>query len=93
MPRWYRGSLPAGDLSLVLLIEITPRDAKHCTIAVCLYLNAERTARWRSLSCALDRDRPAVVESQYRYRLLATLSSKVVGAKVTLILHRSKMSF
>ena len=72
MPRWYRGSLPAGDLSLVLLIEITPRDAKHYTIAVCLYLNAERTARWRSLSCALDRDRPAVVESQYRYSLLVT---------------------
>ena len=67
MPRWYRGSLPAGDLSLVLLIEITPRDAKHYTIAVCLYLNAERIARWRSLS----RDRPAVVESRYRYRLFA----------------------
>ena len=92
MPRWYRGSLPAGDLSLVLLIEITPRDAKHYTIAVCLYLNAERIARGRSLSCALDRDRPAVVESLL-FTCNLTLSSKVVGAKVTLILHRSKMSF
>ena len=92
MPRWYRGSLPAGDLSLVLLIEITPRDAKHYTIAVCLYLNAERIARGRSLSCALDRDRPAVVESLL-FTCNLTLSSKVVGAKVTLILHRSKMLF
>ena len=44
VPRWYRGLLRTGDLSLVLLIEITPGDAKHCTIAVCLYLNAERAA-------------------------------------------------
>ena len=44
VPRWSRGLLRAGDPSLVLLIGITPGDAKHCTIAVCLYLNAERAA-------------------------------------------------
>ena len=30
------------------------------------------SARWRSLSCALDRDRPAVIKSKPRHCVLAT---------------------